>query len=197
MDFPFWRAMVRSGISAYQAKDQFDDVGSMSQATWCFSRFGVSFTELPDRRFVQIGGEHEDYYDPDFCIYNDVLIHEQDGNFQIMGYPEKVFPPTDFHSATYLNGFIYVVGGLGYHGSRQFGTTPIYRLNCDTWEIVSVVSTGDSPGWIYQHKARLSDSGLLVISGGKICLEVNGEESHLENEDQFTFDLSNGTWTRV
>ncbi|TWU49286.1 ankyrin repeat domain-containing protein [Rubripirellula reticaptiva] len=197
MDIPFWDDMVRAGISAYQAKDQFNDVKNMSQATWCFSRFGVSFTELPDGRFVQIGGEHEDFYDPDFCIYNDVLIHEQDGQFQIMGYPEKVFSPTDFHSATYLNGFIYVVGGLGYSGSRQFGTTPIYRLNCGTWKIESVASTGDKPGWIYGHKARFEDSGLLVISGGKICLEVKGEEEHVDNENVFTLDLSSRVWTRA
>ncbi|TWT91185.1 ankyrin repeat domain-containing protein [Neorhodopirellula pilleata] len=197
MDIPFWHEMVRAGISAYQAKDQFNDVKNMSQATWCYSRFGVSFTELPDGRFVQIGGEHEDFYDPDFCIYNDVLIHEQDGQFQIMGYPEKVFPPTDFHSATYLDGFIYVVGGLGYSGSRQFGTTPIYRLNCETWKIESVASTRDKPGWIYEHKACFDDSGLLVISGGKICLEVKGEEEHVDNENVFTLDLSSRVWTRA
>jgi len=26
--------------------------------------------QLPDGRLVSVGGEHEDYYDPDFCIYN-------------------------------------------------------------------------------------------------------------------------------
>lgn len=197
MDIQFWHEMVRAGITAYQAKDQFNDVKNMSQATWCFSRFGVSFSELPDGRFVQIGGEHEDYYDPDFCIYNDVLIHEQDGKFQIMSYPEKVFPPTDFHSATYLNGFIYVVGGLGYSGSRQFGTTPIYQLNCETWKIESVASTGNNPGWIYEHKARFDDSGLLVISGGKICLEANGQEEHVDNTEQFSLDLTELRWNFI
>jgi hypothetical protein len=37
-----------------------------------------SLTLLPDGRAIQIGGEHEDYYDPDFCIYNDVFVHEPD-----------------------------------------------------------------------------------------------------------------------
>jgi hypothetical protein len=27
---------------------------------------------------VQIGSEHEDDYDPDFCIYNDVFVHGGD-----------------------------------------------------------------------------------------------------------------------
>jgi ankyrin repeat protein len=197
MDIPLWHEMVQAGISAYQAKAQFNDEHNMAEATWCFSRFGVSFTELPDGRFVQIGGEHEDHYDPDFYIYNDVLVHEQDGQFQIMGYPKKVFPPTDFHSATYLNGFIYIIGGLGYHGSRRFGTTPIYRLNCETWKIESVATSGDNPGWIYEHKALLLDSGLLLISGGKICLEESGEEEHVDNKRQFPLDLTKLSWTRI
>ena len=48
----------------------------MDGPVWCFSRFGTSLTELPDGRFVQIGGEHEDFYDPDFCIYNDVTVQK-------------------------------------------------------------------------------------------------------------------------
>lgn len=38
---------------------------------WCFNRFGATRTKLPDGRTVCIGGEHEDFYDPDFYIYND------------------------------------------------------------------------------------------------------------------------------
>ncbi|MCA9108751.1 MAG: ankyrin repeat domain-containing protein [Planctomycetaceae bacterium] len=85
MEIPLWKEMVRTGISAHQAKAQFRDEDNMTETTWCFDRFGMSFTELPDDRFVQIGGEHEDYYDPDFCIYKDVVVHERSGAFQIMG----------------------------------------------------------------------------------------------------------------
>ena len=197
MDIPFWNAMVRAGISAYQAKAQFNDAKNMANATWCFSRYGISFTELPDGRFVQIGGEHEDFYDPDFCIYNDVFVHEPNGTFRIMGYPKEVFQPTDFHSATYRNGFIYIVGGLGYNGSRQFGTTPIYRLNCQTFAIEPFESSGERPGWIFEHKAKLIDADTLTVSGGKICSEVNGEEHHEENDERFSLDLTNGIWIRL
>jgi hypothetical protein len=47
------------------------------------------------------GGEHEDFYDPDFCIYNDVFVHERDGSVAIYGYPESVFPPTDYDASDY------------------------------------------------------------------------------------------------
>ena len=39
---------------------------------WSFDRYGMSVTHLEDGRIILIGGEHEDYYDPYFFIYNDV-----------------------------------------------------------------------------------------------------------------------------
>lgn len=197
MKVPFWREMVRAGATGYQAKAQFDDDESLSAATWCFSRFGASFTELPDGRFVQIGGEHEDYYDPDFCIYNDVTVHEQDGTFRILGYPESTFPPTDFHTATYYQGFIYVIGSLGYHGTRQFGTTPVYRFDVRTWKVESVETRGTNPGWISNHKARLDPTGKVLISGGTLAVEVDGQEDHVDNPGQYLLDLGSRIWTRT
>jgi ankyrin repeat protein len=196
MNIPFWRAMVRAGISAYEAKAQFGDTDSM-EPTWCYSRYGTSFTELPDGRFVQIGGEHEDFYDPDFCIYNDVVINERSGNLEIMGYPSEVFPPTDFHSATLVDGQIYIVGGLGYSGSREFGTTPIYRLDCRTWKIEPLKSDGDNPGWIYDHRATLSQPSSLLITGGKVCQEIDGEEQTVDNPGRFCLNLSDMRWSRI
>lgn len=194
MDVPFWREMIRAGVSAYHARKQFGDMDSMENPVWCFNRYGSSFTELPGGRFVQIGGEHEDFYDPDFCIYNDVVIHELSGKFQIMGYPKEVFSPTDFHSANYVNGYIYLIGGLGYAGARRCGETPIYRLSCRTWAIEAISSYGDKPGWIYEHQSRFVEPGLLVVSNGKICDVTDGEEQ--QNSDQFSLDLANMKWSR-
>jgi len=68
MDFPFWREMVKTGGNAYAARVQYQDNDSFRKpgAVWCHERFGSTLTPLADGRFVQIGGEHEDYYDPDF-----------------------------------------------------------------------------------------------------------------------------------
>jgi hypothetical protein len=144
---------------------------------------------------VQIGGEHEDYYDRDFCIYNEVIVHGLPGQFQILGYPKDVFPPTDFHSATYIDGYIYILGGLGYHGTRQFGTTPCYRLNCKTWQMEEVQTTGEKPGWIYKHKCHFRKEA-LVVSGGKICRLNDGKEEHDGNAAVFTLALATMSWTR-
>ena len=44
------------------------------QPFWSWQRFGRTSTALPDGRVIHIAGEHEDFYDPDFCIYNDVMV---------------------------------------------------------------------------------------------------------------------------
>ncbi|MEO8096619.1 MAG: hypothetical protein ABI811_02885, partial [Acidobacteriota bacterium] len=79
--------MIRSGISAAEATQRYGDTGDRSPV-WCAQRFGQSLTLLPDGRAVQIAGEHEDSYARDFCIYNDVFVHEPDGTIQIYGNPE-------------------------------------------------------------------------------------------------------------
>lgn len=71
---------------------------------WPGYRFGGTETELRDGRRVFIAGEHEDYYDPDFCIYNDVIVEDKSGKERIFTYPPEVFPPTDGHVAIRIEG---------------------------------------------------------------------------------------------
>lgn len=192
----FWRAMVRAGASAFEARARFDDTRGLDDPVWCFSRFGSSFTELPDGRLVQIGGEHEDFYDPDFCIYNDVVVHSGHGQFSIYGYSPDDFRPTDFHTATYHDDHIYIVGCLGYHGTRTYGTTPVYQVSCTNWSIVSMESTGENPGWIFEHTTRLHEPEVLRVSGGKVAIENDGKEIHQALEGSYTLNLRTMRWTR-
>jgi len=99
--------MINSGVNAWTARDTFEDK-DYTTPVWCFDRFGTTITELPDGRIVEIAGEHEDYYDVDFCIYNDIVVHQGNGTYQIFGYPQDVFPPTDFHTATLVGEYIYI-----------------------------------------------------------------------------------------
>ena len=63
IDAPFWRAMVRTRLSAWVAQITFDDrTDERDEQVWCNRRFGQRITLLPDGRFVEIGGEHEDWY---------------------------------------------------------------------------------------------------------------------------------------
>lgn len=198
MNNPVWKWLVKSRISAYQATERLKGPSAMDTGPgWCFDRFGQSSNQLPDGRVVFIAGEHEDSYDPDFYIYNDVVVQHPDGGIDIFGYPRDVFPPTDFHSATLLSNRIVVIGSLGYPDERRPGTTPVVILNLETLAISSVQTTGAVPGWIHGHKATLSEDGSsILIQGGK--LDRGGENKSLvENIDDWRLHLDDWRWERL
>ena len=103
MDVPFWEWMIRgddhpppddgrilsefglvmregilkSTYGPYRARDLFQvPLNRDDGPIWTFDRMGQTRTELPDGRLVCVAGEHEDSYDPDFHIYNDVVVLE-------------------------------------------------------------------------------------------------------------------------
>ena len=197
MDEPFWRAMIVAGVNAWTAGEAFPEVrADVESPIWCAQRFGQSITFLEDGRVIQVGGEHEDGYDPDFCIYNDVFVHEA-GDVTIYGYPEQVFPPTDFHTATLMGNEIILIGGLRYPGSRKLGTTTVYSLNTQTLAIRPVRATGESPGWIYRHRAELKPDGGILVRGGTIAIDAGGTEEHVDNASTYRLDTDTWVWERV
>lgn len=176
---------------------------------WCFQRFGQSRTPLSDGRIVCIGGEHEDWYDPDFCIYNDVVVkNDRDGSTRIFVYPRDVFPPTDFHSATLFgdDDQIFIIGRLGYLEDRVPGRTPVFRLDCNTYQIHSVQTSGEDPGYIYRHRAYPlaypDGARIICISGGyhlipSAPLPTTTSFSSaplVEQSNQHTYELDLDTW---
>jgi len=171
-DLPFRLAMVRSGATAYAAADRFMRGASGREPLWCAHRFGTSVSRLADGRVVWVAGEHEDGYDPDFCIYNDVIVFAPDGGIAIFDYPEAVFPPTDFHTATVVDDTIWLIGGLGYRGQRRPGPTPVRRLDTSTMAIAPVNATGASPGWLSGHRAHLRSHTEIVISEGTVLTSL-------------------------
>jgi ankyrin repeat protein len=195
MRFPFWEAMIRSGHCGYAARQRFENAAApIAEPIWCAQRYGQSLTLLPDGRAIQIGGEHEDSYDPDFCIYNDVFVYEADRSVAIYGYPKSVFPPTDFHTATLIRGFVYVIGSLGYFGTRRYGETPVYRLNVDTLQIERVEVAGQGPGWIYEHRAIATGPNRIRVWAGKVLNEGDNGELHEGNHATFVLDLDLLQW---
>ncbi|MCA8971516.1 MAG: hypothetical protein KDC95_17115 [Planctomycetes bacterium] len=190
-----WTWLVEEGIGAYaaasamQAPPERDDVAGFS-----FERFGQTRTTLPDGRVICIGGEHEDHYDPDFYIYNDVVVLDAEGRcLAIYGYSIDAFPPTDFHTATLVEDgvTILVVGSLGYADERRPGSTPVYRLRLADFAFERVECVGDAPGWIAGHDTRLEGSCLVVSYG---CIE--DEAGSRCNVDEFGLDLATWTWSR-
>ncbi len=201
MNNAFWEWCVYSTESAYGANNHFDGPSSMdSGPCWCFQRMGQTTTVLPDGRVVYIAGEHEDYYDPDFYIYNDVVVKNPDGTLDIFGYPENVFLPTDFHSATLVGPNIILIGNLGYPDDRVSDQTQIFTLDTQSWEISAVQSHAENPGWIHKHKVSLSgDQTRIVITGGIIegrPLLENIDDWELKLEDWSWRKLTDRNWTR-
>jgi hypothetical protein len=185
-------------MNAYQATQSLGGPSALEAGPgWCFDRFGQTSTLLTDGREVLIAGEHEDSYDPDFFIYNDVVVKAPDGEVTIYGYSRDVFPPTDFHSATLLPGSIVLIGSLGYQEERlNKKETQVLQLVLDSFAIHKINALGPSPGWIHGHRAVLSDDGQSITVSGGTIEPGSAERSLKENVDDWVLDLRNWIWTR-
>ncbi len=191
-----WEWLFRSKLSGYGATERMNGPSPFQAGpTFCFDRYGQSCTSLPDGRLLYIGGEHEDYYDPDFCIYNDVVVEHPDGQLEFYCYPRSDFLPTDFHTSTLVDSQIVIVGSLGYPDDRRIGRTQIYLLDTRSYRIERVENRGDSPGWIHKHGSRLADhGGSIIVTGGMVDLVE--QQSLRENIDEWEIDLKTWQWTR-
>jgi hypothetical protein len=196
MNNPVWEWLIRSRWSAYRANEHFKGASPFRTGPgWCFQRFGQSSTHLPDGRVVQIAGEHEDYYDPDFFIYNDVVVRHPDGTIDIFGYPTDIFPPTDSHSATLAENRIIIIGSIGYPEQRQPGKTRVSILDVETFRINSASTSGSPPGWLHGHQASLtSDGQSILIQKGEV---ERADGNHVENIDDWLLHLNDFRWERM
>jgi len=159
---------------------------------WSWQRYGRTSTALPDGRIIHVAGEHEDAYDPDFCIYNDVVAEHPSGQREFFLYPKDVFPPTDFHSATLVGRDILLIGSLGYHDLRRPGETQVLKLNTLSLCIERVATTGDGPGWLSDHTTeRLGETSILVVGG-----MVQTATDYGANAGMFELDLTRMEWRR-
>lgn len=200
MTNPVWAWLAREReLSAYGANERFAGPSSMGVGPgWCANRFGRTDTPLPDGRTVAIGGEHEDYYDPDFYIYNDVIVTLPSGELEIYGYPHEAFPPTDFHSATLVGDRVIVIGCLGFTWQRTPGHTPVFALDTTSLAMSRVTATGDAPGWISRHTAELAaDGAAITVRGGQRMVAIDGQQELVDNIDDWSLEPERGLWTRL
>jgi hypothetical protein len=200
MHEPVWEWMIREGHNPYAARralgleSDYGPCGLPNNPDWCFQRMGMPEVALPDGRHLFIAGEHEDFYDPDFCIYNDVIERRGD-EIAIFGYPRDVFPPTDFHTATLIGESIWLVGSIGYSGERA-ELAQVLVLDSATYEVRSVRPTGDSPGWLSHHRARLLEDGRSIeVWGGDLIPDAVPRRR--KNIDTFRLDTRTLTWART
>ena len=124
-------------------------------------RYGMSCTDVNGVLYF-IGGEHEDYYDPNFFIYNDVIKIENK-KVTIYGYPRDIFPPTDFHASVYLNDFIWIFGSIGYQKLRK-KFIQVCRLNTHTMKIDNL-NNSSGPLWTHFEENKITiEDGFIKIN---------------------------------
>lgn len=190
--------ILKSSYGPYRARDLFQVPMNREEGPiWNFDRMGMSKTVLPDGRVIHIAGEHEDHYDPDFFIYNDIVVFGSNNQIEIYGYPKDIFPPTDFHTATLIGNTIIIIGCLGYPEQRRPGHTPVYSLNLDDYSIKELATSGQSPSWIFGHVAELQPDGTILIEEGEIVIDSNSQRHIAKNVECFSFDPNTLIWTRT
>jgi Galactose oxidase, central domain len=184
--------------NAWHARNVFDAQMSRHSPIWSYQRMGASCTQLPDGRIVCIGGEHEDHYDPDFFIYNDVVVFGPSaGQLEIYGYPKSAFPPTDFHTACLVGDRIIVVGCLGYPADRRPGTTPVFALDVRRWEFTAIETGGHPPGWLSNHEAHVDTDGVITLRGGDLVENDEGSQRFRRNVEEWALDTRTWQWSRI
>ena len=223
MQIAFWEWMIRAGASAggpnlavgdesslrsdLEAKRNWflalgcakvlqNGIESVRRSKWTLQRYGATQRNCRMWRIVRIGGEHEDSYDPDFWIYNDVVVFRQNGHVEIYGYPEEGFRPTDFHTATRIGEQIFIIGGLDYETARHPGHTRVYVLDTAAFQMSELKTSGEMPGWIYEHEAELQADGTIRIRNG-ICFEMrDGHQSYKRNIEEYSLNVQTSSWKR-
>jgi len=197
MDNPVWTWLVHTRLCGFRANEAMDGPCSTRVGPcWSFQRFGQARVALADGSVVCIGGEHEDHDDPDFHIYNDVVVCRPDGSVSIYTYPEAVFAPLDFHSATLVGDQIVIIGALGYARQRRHGSTPVYLLSLATFAITPIATHGTAPGWIARHAASLAaEGGAIVVRGGAVMPRAGALAE--PNLDTWQLDLASWRWSRL
>lgn len=192
--------VMKSTYGPWKARQAFNISRSEDRENgpiWTFDRDGRSVTDLPDGRVVCVGGEHEDSYDQDFAIYNDVVILADGGEVEIYGYPREVFPPTDFHTATLVDDHVVMIGCLGYPEDRKAGSTPVYDLDLSDMSIREVVTWGEGPGWLHGHEAEQGNRGRILVRGGEFLTRHRGDLHFLPNFDEYLLNVGAKSWERL
>lgn len=196
MTNPVWVWLIEQGLSAYSANETFDGPRSEEAGPcWSWARYGRTDTTLPDGRVIRIGGEHEDSYDPDFYIYNDVVVSDPAGRVEIFGYSEETFPPTDFHTANLAGDRIIIIGNLSYPRLRK-DRTQVLVLDANRYVFDHIDPSGVGPSWLHKHSAQLeAGGGAILVRGGLI--DHPKWPSLVENIDDWRLDLNAWRWERL
>ena len=141
----FWQYMVdHPDYESWKARQIID--ANPHWPIYSFDRLGQA-TKIFNGKKIYIGGSYEDSYDPDFFIYNDIVVID-DNNIDIYIYPQDVFPPIEDAIVEERDGKLIISGGTqyiaDYREDREFNwafTTKdnnTYELDLRTFRITMI-----------------------------------------------------------
>lgn len=191
---PYLRFAIRSRYQGYSLCSHCgsDEWGYLAPI-WSAYRFGQSLTQLPDGRWVEIGGLHNDAHDT--AIFNDVILTTK-GEPRLFRYPEADFPPIYCHAAVFIEDSIFIIGGKPWTPPPADHETEVYRLNLKSMAINKVNVSGPSPGYIFDHSAWLVQGNKIQIFGGERRFISSEEQIPPEGRSNFEWqiDLERMAW---
>lgn len=191
---PYLRFAIRSRYQGYSLCSLCgsDEWGYLAPI-WSAYRFGQSLTQLPDGRWVEIGGLHNDSQDT--AIFNDVIVTTE-GEPMLFRYPEADFRPVYGHAAVLVENNIFIVGGKPWVPPPADHETEVYKLNLDSMAIEKVVISGPSPGCIHKHSAWLIEENKIQIYGDERRFISSAEHEPPESRSNFEWqiDLERMAW---
>ena len=123
------------------------------------------------------------------------VIVAEDGGIRVFGYPYNVFEPTDFHTATLVGDFIWIIGGLGYPDQRH-GSIPVYRLDIRDYSIERILTSGDVPARFHKHRATFSEGNVIEIVTGSENRSIFGQRKDEKTSAVLRLNTGTRVWTR-
>ena len=126
-----------------------------------------------------------------------MIVFGHDGEIEIYGYPKEIFPPTDFHTATFVGSQLIIIGCTGYQGDRILRKTPVYSLDLSNYRICEIETSGEMPGWISRHRAEVNVEGAIIVQGGRVFEGNQDRQRYIRNDEDYALDLQAASWRRI
>ena len=87
--------------------------------------------KLDDKRTINVGGVQEEVDDPDYFIYNDIIVLDRNNNVTIYAYPEEIFPCIVNPKLEVQDDFLIITDGARYKNDGLKENMKYHKLTDD------------------------------------------------------------------
>jgi hypothetical protein len=150
-----------------------------------------------DGRVVYLGGDHEDSYDPDFCIYNDVVVFGPKTELRCMDIQKRFSCRSTFtrplSSATESSSLVV-------WATQTLAAWAIHRymsLTCQVFALPRSRPRGRCQAGSSSTVRNSNREVLSSIRGGELIEERGGGQRYRRNVEDYALDVGSGVWRRL